>query len=167
MYNSRRRRSIPTTNNQINIDKISRAKIAPITKHYNEKLFEGTDENYNYMAIEDVKDNNITKRNRVLTKYENRNPLQSGNIALYDIRQNDPNLEYANNKLQEDMIKKSRDKVDSKWNGLFNDYRGVKHTSDVVYGYNPALPKSETNKPNKPNSNIYRNHNNDVCLTPL
>lgn len=161
MYNSRRRRSIPTTNNQINIDKISRAKIAPITKHYNEKLFEGTDENYNYMAIEDVKDNNITKRNRVLTKYENRNPLQSGNIALYDIRQNDPNLEYANNKLQEDMIKKSRDKVDSKWNGLFNDYRGVKHTSDVVYGYNPALPKSETNKPNKPNSNIYRNHNND------
>ena len=89
----------------------------------------------------------LSKRNRCLTKYENKAPNMN-DIALYDTRNYDINAQnvptLADNVLHKRQMERAQSKVEQAHMDMLPSF-GINSTNGIYY--NPNLPISETNKP--------------------
>lgn len=96
----------------------------------------------------------LSKTNRVLSKYENHNPITM-DIALYNTRTHSLNAEDVpgldNLQLHKSQMERARSKVKQR----YEDYIPQVNSNQNVFNgdiYNPQLPISETNQPQIPYS---------------
>ena len=93
----------------------------------------------------------LQRRNRVLTKYENK-ANETNDIALYNTRTHALNAEDVagldNLQLHKEGMERARSKVKQRW----EDYVPQENSNQNVFNgnvFNPGLPISETNKPSQ------------------